>query len=220
MDLFSLRFKVAIAGHSYVKWLHQFILHDNVDLIGKIDTCFGIYKEDVEVEFHPLPGATLFELKCKTHAILKNNPDIMIIIIGGNELDRAIAEPCELAREVYAYGEYLVSKGVKYVSFMQVVERNTNKDFGVRSELYNSRMRAMTRESPWIRLWDLRRIGLKDLRPDGVHLNNRGNYFLYNGIKSCIRHAISHIADGTPCIHDCERIKLRGGKRCRSVKSR
>ena len=216
METFTTRYKVTIAGHSYVKWLEHFIINDEVDLMGKIDTCFGLYKEDIDVEFFAKPGAQLFQLKCETHLLLKDLPDIMILIIGGNDMDGGGANPVELAAQVFRYGEYIIGKGVKFLAFMQVIQRlNRNNDFKEYAEQYNERLKSLCKEHPKLRFWNLHRINVKDLRRDGVHLNNRGNYFLYNGIKSCIRHAISHIEEGTPCIHEVESIKLRGGKRYR-----
>ena len=99
---------------------------------------------------------------------------------------------------------------------MEVVERiNRKKDFKENADHYNERLKSMCKEHLKLRFWNLNRIGIKDLRKDGVHLSNRGNYFLYNGIKSCIRHAISHLEDATPCIHEVESVKIRGGKRYR-----
>ena len=211
MDTFSERFHITIAGHSYVKWLRNFIVTDRVDVLGKINMNFGIYKEDVSVTFHARPGATLFDLQCGAHMILKRKIDVIILIVGGNDLQKPSNDPCELAVKVFNYAKYLISKGVKFVVVMQVVERNV-ENFKGRADLYNMRIKAMLKDQPQMRFWELRRISPKDLRGDGIHLNNRGNYFLYHGVKACIRHALTHIIEESPCIHDVEMVKRRGGK--------
>ena len=216
MEAFDTQYRVIIAGHSYVKNLNNFILTDEVDDMGRINTSFGMYKEEISVSFHPLPGARLFQLQCETHKLLKLKPDIAILIVGGNDLDRGQANPTELAAQIYRYGEYLISRGIKFVGLMPIVERVTKTDnFKELADQYNSRMEAMCSKHPNISFRSLKRIGIKELRNDGVHLNNRGNYFLYNAVKSCIRHAISHIVEKSPCVHDSAITQLRGGKRYR-----
>ena len=67
MDNFSREYNITVAGHSYVKRL-QFILNDTVDVMGRINTSFGIYKENVTIDFHARSGANLFDLKCPLRA--------------------------------------------------------------------------------------------------------------------------------------------------------
>ena len=116
MESFTNKYNITIAGHSYVKWLEDFIINDEVDMLGKIDTSFGLYKEDIDVKFHAKPGAQLFQLQCEAHLMLKTKPDIIILIVGGNDIDGGGANSVELALKVYRFGEYLVGKG-KVCSF-------------------------------------------------------------------------------------------------------
>ena len=211
MDSFSRKFHITIAGHSYAKWLRHFIINDRIDTLGKINMNFGIYKENVSITFHARPGATLFDLQCGTHMILQRKIDIIILLSGGNDLQRDKVDPCELAVRTFNYAEYLLSKGIKFVAVMQVVERKVDQ-FKGKADLYNMRLKSMMKDQPKMRFWELRRIGTKDLRGDGIHLNNRGNYFLYHGIKSCILHAITHLIEESDCIHQVEMVKRRGGK--------
>lgn len=215
MDGFSKEYAITIAGHSYVKWLLHFIENDDENVMGRLDTSFGLYKENLNVKFHARPGATLFQLKCETYLICKPEVDIIILIIGGNDLDNG-HNPFELAVKVYKYAEYLLSKGIKFVAILQIIERNVGNSFKEKAEAYNRRLKALTNEHPKMRFWELRRISLSDLRKDGVHLTGRGNYFLYNSIKSCIRHALSHVIEDSPCVHQDETMKLRGGKNRRT----
>ena len=212
MDNFSREYNITVAGHSYVKWLRQFILNDTVDVMGRINTSFGIYKENVTIDFHARPGANMFDLKRDTHLMIRKKIDILIMIIGGNDLSSGNIQPCELAVQVFRYAEYLLSKDVKFIVAMQVIERNI-RGFKENADSYNARLKALMKNHPQMRFWDLRRISPSDLRGDGVHLNNRGNYFLYNAVKASIRHALEHISEGSACIHDIETVKLRGGKK-------
>ena len=215
--------RAVIVGHSHVSWLEKFIKNDSHDEMGKINLTFGIYKENIEVKFCPKPGATMGKILTITPSFLNLSPHIVVLVIGGNDLDRSSGEPVKLAVEVVNYAKELLSKGVKFVVLCEIPQRFTNTPMiGEKIKCYNSRLHAICKAEPNIRYWEHRRLRTNIqrsrssvLRPDGVHLNNKGNYFLYHSLKNALCHAMTHVFHNSPCVHDLEYEK-RGGTKQRN----
>ena len=117
----------------------------------------------------------------------------------------------------------LLTKGVKFVNLCEVLMRNT-KTYQIHEKIryYNARLEAMCQAEPNIRFWEHRRLRVSILkspntvlRNDGVHLTNKGNYFLYYSLKNAALDAMSHVIDNSPCVHETETEKKRGGTRQR-----
>ena len=158
MDLFE-ETVIAICGHSHVKWLKHFIDNDEVDELGKINENFGIYMENISVKFLGFPGATIGRLKANTTKLTNLKPNVIILIIGGNDLDRDTGDPCQIAIDVFEYALSLISQSTKFVCIGQVIERATNtRHIGNKIECYNQRLRSLCKNVPNIRFWEHDRI--------------------------------------------------------------
>ena len=77
-------------------------------------------------------------------------------------------------------------------------------EYNHRVNQYNEIMTEACQTIPNIIFWHHPRInrGNNLLKPDGVHLNNAGNYHLYMSYKNSLAHAIWHINSMDYCTCD------------------
>ena len=104
-------------------------------------------------------------------------------------------------------------KGVKFICIGEIFDRtNGNTSFTAKKDCFNQRINVLCSNHPHIRIWGHRRIDHSSIKADGVHLTNRGNYFLYNSIRGSIRHSLNHLASNSGCFNENDTKQLRGGK--------
>ena len=174
---------------------------------------FDIYQEEIEVIYAYRGGGSVKDVKDLILDIVVKQGrkiDLVVIVAGGNDLDHrgAEAEAVCVAGRMKELAEELVTPPyplVRFVTICQIVPRELTRrinigEFNERAKDYNNLVRDWAENSSHVTFWSHPRINnSRTIMADGVHLNAKGNFFLYSSIKKSIAHTIGHIAAGEGC---------------------
>lgn len=171
--------KLSVLGHSYVRRL--------MEDVNKPSNRWGnlnLRESEVVVDFLGKGGGTVHDLTSPVFSshLTDKQPDVVLLQIGGNDVDCRGADPLKIAGSIVSVSEWMVfGFGVRHVCIMQLLFRQNTRHIPV--DVYNHRVRVVNQELK-SRLADLSAIhyhkhrGLKNCAvdiflPDGVHLNRR-----------------------------------------------
>ena len=211
--------RIVVAGHSFVGHVKNFIDNDN-DMLNRYQYSFNLYKENAETQFVFRSGCdVLFMQNVLKTVIEKKLPHIIILEIGSNDLTKTYIQPARLADKVIKLSQSLMKSTTKFIIISAVIHRKITRtsmspdEYNNRVNEYNEIMSKAVQKIPTLIFWHHPRInrGNNLLKPDGVHLNNAGNYHLYMSYKNSLAHAIWHINARVGC--NCDTATLAKQRR-------
>ena len=222
MELEELR--VAVVGHSYVRRLKSFIEADD-DVLGRVNMAFDLYRENVAVKFFFKSGCDIEQFHSHLkQSVLAYHPKIVIVILGGNDLDDDETDPVGVAADIVQLAEEFQSNN-NFVIISQILDRPQPRIpadiFKIKARICNSKIVDKIQHSNKIIFWTHIRLNNCNthMHRDGVHLNNKGNFLYYKSLKRALSHVLSHVANGTGCTCPAEypgpRQRARAGRRHR-----
>ena len=140
-----------------------------------------------------------------TSCIIEYDPQVVVLVMGGNDLDTEEADPGEVATAIVILAKELACEN-RYVIVTQILNRIKPR---ISADLYKIKVRIcnhlIAEKSKMFRnvlFWSHIRLNNCNthMHRDGVHLNRKGNYLLYKSIKSSLAHVLKkHIPFGTCC---------------------
>ena len=203
MDLDNIR--VAIGEHSYVRRLKEFIESDD-DLLGRVNLEFDLYQENIETKFFYKSGCRIQTFhKIVMPRVIEYDPHVVVLVMGGNDLDTEEADPGEVATAIVQLAQEL-ARDKRHVIISQLLDRTNPR---ISADLYKIKVRIcnhlLAEKTKFCRdvlVWTHIRLNNCNthMHRDGVHLNRKGNFLLYKSIKSSLAHVLKkHIPFGTCC---------------------
>ena len=181
--------RIAIFGHSYIR---------DIQTLGHNKLTFGDTK--VELNYFPFPGACFKDFvynKEKLHDVILFAPDIIVVILGGNDIKvvkdlNVIKDDC---KEFYILLKSVLPKAVIIASQIEHRHlRRINKYNTPTAELYRKLANCFNRwlvrqhfkDKLLIINGDQKLRNEKLFKSDGVHLNRQGLTLLFEWISNCI----------------------------------
>ena len=185
---------VLLMGHSHFHWLNEFVRKDVEpryrDFAVSLNGCRA-------VSFYTKRGGRVadFAPRHATEKIRKLLPDIVILCIGGNDIDSRDVnhKPQAVGMKVFQLASSLIRIGVNQVGVCQVLPRKKWRKLlrgeGDRAvEIINEFLHAACENHPNIFFW--KHVSWKNsrefLREDGVHLTVAGNKKLFRSVRGAI----------------------------------
>lgn len=190
--------KVQLFGHSFVKRLRQFI---------RLNSC---HRYDLNIQGNPLvqysgfSGSTVPDLRKHLDVVTDFSPDIVILIIGTNDLYKQDSTPNSVASSIVDLVDTLLFViGVRKVIVMQVLHRlqpSRHTNYPVDLVWFNARVdelnyllfdRLNRTEHKRSYLWRLKGFWSdackeQNFSEDGCHLSDSGQLRLMSNIKAAV----------------------------------
>ena len=184
---------VLVLGDSHVYWLEQFVAHDLL---------LFSYRQDVnaiDIVYRGNRGGTVSSMRCDTvfRARRHDLPHAVIVMVGGNDIDKCDVPPQRVGMEVYTLARDLVRCGVNHVTVCQVLRRNSWRHFSYqegadRVSCVNEFLLAAYGGPGNVAFWKhsgMWQEGADIFRTDGIHFNSLGNFKLYKSVRGAIYQA-------------------------------
>ncbi len=184
---------VLVLGDSHVYWLEQFVAHDLL---------LFSYPQDVnaiDIVYRGNRGGTVSSMRCDNvfRARRHDLPHAVIVMVGGNDIDKCDVPPQRVGMEVYTLARDLVRCGVNHVTVCQVLRRNSWRHFSYqegadRVSCVNEFLLAACGGPGNVAFWKHRGMwqeGADIFRTDGIHFNSLGNFKLYKSVRGAIYQA-------------------------------
>lgn len=195
--------RILVFGHSFVSRLKDFIRYDS-----SLRYDLGLAGCPV-IQYSGFPGATVDRLHSKLQKILDFNPDIVILVIGTNDLYQPHQSPLSVASAIRDLVDtILYVDGISQVIVLQTLHRHLptcQTRYPVDPQWFNTRVDEMNRlliqwlnSSPNGRtyLWRLKGFWspdciLSNFAEDGCHLSSRGLLRFFNNIRAAVVAALN-----------------------------
>ena len=178
-----------VLGDSHVYWLGRFVANSMVrfgsgpDFMG--DNC--------RIRFNGFRGGSVDSLERVTSLLAAGIPRVIILAIGGNDIDSVTDHPLLVGMRVFELAKSLVSRGVERVVVTQVVHRQSFRHLSVaegsRRVVAINEFLAVVCATEHIRFWKHKGMWNSPLlmfRGDGVHFNDLGNYKLWRSVRGAV----------------------------------
>ena len=177
---------VLVLGDSHVYWLEQFVAHDLL---------LFSYPQDVnaiDIVYRGNRGGTVSSMRCDVFRARRHDlPHAVIVMVGGNDIDKCDVPPQRVGMEVYTLARDLVRCGVNHVTVCQVLRRNSWRHFSYqegadRVSCVNEFLLAACGGPGNVAFWKHRGMwqeGADIFRTDGIHFNSLGNFKLYKSVR-------------------------------------
>ena len=111
---------VVILGHSYVRRLKEFIDAGTYT----VDHEFNIQNKKIDVRYISIPGAKTQTIQDIVDDMFYKKRFLIILMIGGNDLDGSKGEPGITADKIIHIAKDLQKRGTKYVIISQIIQRD------------------------------------------------------------------------------------------------
>ena len=175
--------KVLVLGHSFVKRLKRHIEagsdvrpRDHFDLANS-----------ARVFLHGVGGRTVSAIRRHDMAALRRiSPDLLVLEVGTNDLSAGI-RPEVLGSALDDFLSYIRSSfAVRAIAVCMVIPRRERfsgvpaAHFNEQARIFNQYISAVVNSHPWAFTWEhrgLSSLSRSRLLPDGVHLDQAGQYF-------------------------------------------
>lgn len=166
---------------------------------------FALYQDGVcTVNFLAQRGGRVSWLdSCITSRSFRSRvPSIVVLNIGGNDLDSWNARPQVIGMEMFVRAKRLVDMGAKQVVISEIVPRLAWRDLPIhvgneKVATINEFLAAVCDGHPHILFWRhvrLPKVNQKSImRDDGVHFDDAGNKMLFRSIRGAILSAAKRI---------------------------
>ena len=193
---------IQIFGHSYVKRLKNF-LRDHTQL--RFNLNLNSYPL---VQYSGYPGAVVDTLRSNLTDVIDFSPDIVILLIGTNDLYWPEVTPTSLTSAILDLADSCIYMcNVKKVVVCQILHRQPSDTckYRVNTEWFNGRVdatnqmlssRIQSLHHDHVIFWRLKGFWsptaqLQAFSPDGVHLSDAGHRKLYNNIRAAVVHTLN-----------------------------
>ena len=193
--------RIMVFGHSFVKRLWEFIRANSEDFSFHM----RLYNEGPPlIQYTGLPGAITTSLRQHVDAIVDFEPNIVILVIGTNDIYDYSLTPQAAANRIMDFVDSLLQEyGVEQVILLQTLHRHqptVHTRFPVDVVSYNQRVDEMNlyldqnlsnRTNGHAYLWRLKGFwspdcAIKNFARDGCHLTDAGNRRLYSNIRAAV----------------------------------
>ena len=189
---------VLVLGHSQAYWLGAFIesagLLDDLERLGYTCTvrCMGRRGASIKTFREP---ATITRISARV-------PDIVITLLGGNDLDGKSPPPPEaVGSQLGRLGDELLALGVRQVCLCQIERRKKWRHFdfdtgAARVASANAALQSACGGRRGLFYWSHKYLWnspAKVFLQDGVHLSDIGNFRLFRSIRGAIFRAVSRV---------------------------
>ena len=189
---------VLVLGHSHAYWLGAFIeyagLLDDLERLGYTCTVLFMGRRGASIQTFREP-ATITRISARV-------PDIVITLLGGNDLDGKSPPPPEaVGLQLGRLGDELLALGVRQVCLCQIERRKKWRHFdfdtgAARVASANAALQSACGGRRGLFYWSHKYLWnspAKVFRQDGVHLSDIGNFRLFRSIRGAIFRAVSRV---------------------------
>ena len=189
---------VLVLGHSHAYWLGAFIesagLLDDLERLGYTCTVRFMGRRGASIQTFREP-ATITRISSRV-------PDIVITLLGGNDLDgKSPAPPEAVGLQLGRLGDELLALGVRQVCLCQIERRKKWRHFdfdtgAARVASANAALQSACGGRRGLFYWSHKYLWnspAKVFRQDGVHLSDIGNFRLFRSIRGAIFRAVSRV---------------------------
>ena len=189
---------VLVLGHSHACWLGALIesavLLDDLERLGHTCTVRFMGRKGASVRTFREP-ATMTRISARV-------PDIVVTLLGGNDLDGKFPPPPEaMGSQLGRLGDELLALSVRQVCLCQIERRMKWRHFdfdtgAARVASANTALQSECEGRRGLFYWSHKYLWnspAKVFRQDGVHLSDIGNFRLFRSIRGAIFRAVSRI---------------------------
>lgn len=182
-----------ILGHSFVRDLSNYVSQ------SQVRSNLGLSPSARSVVLTGRPGMLLCHLRESLQQVIAGTPDVVLLDIGGNDIDNGRVPGHALATQLFTFCRQLLASGVKVVVILEVpyrarVCRGTWRTVGQMNEAitrFNAMCQALCRSSPGARIRFWHHDGMvhqwgQYLKRDGVHFNDRGMAKYFRSVRSAV----------------------------------
>ena len=185
--------RALVLGDSHVYWLERFANDQNLP---------GTTMRISEIRLEGIRGGGIESVKQVriTNLIRAFAPDIVVLHVGGNDIDGHKA-PQLIGMRLYELAKSLIARGVRHVIICQIVRRQKWRHFSpeqgaMAAVAANEFLAAVCDGCADISFWKHKGLW-SSVRPvfrlDGVHYNELGNYKLFRSVRGAILYASSAV---------------------------
>lgn len=165
---------------------------------------FAVSRHNIRsVKFLTMRGGRLswLDRNIKSARFKRAVPSIIVLNIGGNDLDSSASSPQLVGLRLYECAKFLVGLGVKQVAVCQIVPRSSWRYLPTlvgndKVDSINEFLEAVCNDQS-IFFWKHDRIpnSMTTIhRDDGVHFNDSGNKLLFRSVRGALLFAAKRIA--------------------------
>ena len=189
---------VFVLGHSHAYWLGAFTesagLLDDLERLGYTCTVRFMGRRGASIKTFREP-ATITRISARV-------PDIVITLLGGNDLDGKSPPPPEaVGAQLGRLGDELLALGVRQVCLCQIGRRKKWRHFdfttgAARVASANAALQSACGGRRGMFYWSHKYLWnspAKVFRQDGFHLSDIGNFRLFRSIRGAIFRAVSRV---------------------------
>lgn len=182
---------VLVLGHSFVWRLDKFITDSSLSCV----TPNFQLPLSPKVQFSGIGGRTVTKLqKFDLPVVNRFQPTVLILEIGSNDLCIPNCNSNDLATTIFHLIQRLhFDYHVDHIIVSQIMPRCSppavTPPYNTRVRQVNDNLYYLLKRAPFASLWyhfALLRLGNKVFLPDGVHLNQMGNHFLYHSYQKAL----------------------------------
>ena len=188
--------RILVIGDSHVARLSEFLLSTPRDYEELVSLDMGL---GADIVFHGVGGRTTAKMgRCDLQSVRDLDPNVIILMVGGNDLCDSHASPLRTASDIHDLAVTLVNMGrCRHVFACSIPPRATYPDvlppFPNRVFQCNNILRDLLMPEEEITYWKIH--GLHNpAEPiflwDDIHFNSKGNYKLYRGIRGAVISAL------------------------------
>ena len=193
---FMAKQRVLIIGHSFVHRLKAFVQKK------RHKQAFSNLSGIADIYFHGVGGRTIAKFrKFDYHVVRQLVPDVIILELGSNDLvelsPQTVGSELEsLVRELYEIDS------VQFVVVGQVLRRHTpnSVEYNCKVGKLHQYLKVVLEPLPFCYYWRHRGFWKSKSElylPDGVHLNNLGNYKFMRSIRGAVLQALKLVGAST-----------------------
>ena len=187
--------RIQIFGHSYVRRLKDYIKQsDNLTFSLNL-------QQPTLVQYSGFPGASVDRLQQNLDVIQDFQPNLVILIIGTNDLCSPTTTPEQLAADIAKLANNIICIGVSRVLVLPILYRQSSQRpsryhvdipwFNERVHQVNGKLADAMKHIERARMWKIKGFWSDEAQTsafaaDGVHLSDEGNRKLYNNIRMAV----------------------------------
>lgn len=181
-------------GASHVNHLTDFLHREHI-------ANFNLNNRRIEVQQYGISGMRMhardyivddhlksFGHHC--HYIDLTHPEYVLFLVGSNDISNPHNTMSDIATSLYSAARYTLLAGARKVAILQLFPRR-NASFNDKAAILNAILAQKIQDGnePNVVFWRHRGLHNPEVdiyKPDGVHLNDVGNYRLFRSVRGCV----------------------------------